>query len=48
MLYIKFQPNTCISSGLGEKDAFGDLSIFLQQRPFFILDQAEFYHSEAL
>ena len=42
MLYTKFQVN--MSSGSGEKLILV-VKLFLQQWPFLILNQAEFYHS---
>ena len=46
MLYIKFQ--RIISSGSGEKVDFSGFAIFSNSGHFFIPDQPDFYHSEAL
>ena len=46
MLCTKFQPN--ISSGSGEKVDFSGLAVFSNSSHFFVLNQAEFYHSETL
>ena len=46
MLCTKFQQT--ISSGSGEKVDFSGLAIFSNSDHFFIPDQPEFYHSEAL
>ena len=45
MLYTKFQPNMPYVSR--EKDDFIGLAIFSKIGHFFILEQAEFHHSEA-